>query len=54
MSEEELVKIAQNPLANLISLPFQNNINAGVGPNGRTPYILKFQPVIPFRNRGKR
>lgn len=48
LSEEELAKIAQNPLANLISLPFQNSVNTGVGPNNRTQYILKFQPVIPF------
>ncbi len=48
LSEEELAKIAQNPLANLISLPFQNSINTGIGPHDRTQNILKFQPVVPF------
>lgn len=48
LSEEELAKIAQNPLANLISLPFQNSINTGIGPNDRTQYLMKFQPVVPF------
>ena len=27
MSSEELAKLAQNPIANLISVPFQNNTN---------------------------
>lgn len=48
LSEEELAKIAQNPLANLISLPLQYSINTGVGPFDRTQQIFKFQPVIPF------
>jgi len=29
-----LAKEAQNPIANLISLPFQNNTNFGYGPEG--------------------
>jgi len=31
LSEEELAKIAQNPVANLISVPFQNNFDFGAG-----------------------
>jgi hypothetical protein len=30
-SNEALAKAAQNPVANLISVPFQNNINFNVG-----------------------
>lgn len=48
LSEEELAKIAQNPLANLMSLPIQNSFNTGIGPKDRTQYIMNFQPVIPF------
>jgi len=48
LSAEELAKIAQNPVANMISVPFQNNFNFGVGPNKVTQYILNFQPVIPI------
>lgn len=48
ISEEELAKIAQNPLANLISFPFQNNTNIDVGPFDRTQNITNFQPVIPL------
>jgi hypothetical protein len=46
-SVTELAKKAQNPIANLISLPFQNNTNFGVGPLDRTQNVLNIQPVIP-------
>ncbi len=45
-SLEELAKQLQNPLADLVSVPFQNNFNGG-GPNGSASYLLNFQPVIP-------
>ena len=48
LSEEELAKIAQNPVANLVSVPFQNNFNFGIGPNHATQWDLNFQPVIPI------
>ncbi len=46
--EEDLAKQAQNPIADLISLPFQNDINFNLGPHNRTQNILNIQPVIPF------
>jgi hypothetical protein len=45
---EELAKAAQNPVANLISLPFQNNTNFGYGPRDKTQNSLNLQPVWPF------
>lgn len=48
MTEDELAKIAQNPLANIISLPIQNNTNYNIGPFKRTQNITNIQPVIPF------
>jgi hypothetical protein len=42
----ELAKQLQNPLADLVSIPFQNNFNGG-GPYGSAAYNLNFQPVIP-------
>jgi hypothetical protein len=46
--EEELAKAAQNPVANMISLPFQNNTNFNYGPREKTQNILNIQPVWPF------
>ena len=48
MSAEELAKLAQNPVGNLISVPFQNNTNFNVGPLSGTQDILNIQPVIPI------
>jgi hypothetical protein len=48
MSAEELAKLAQNPIGNLISVPFQNNTNLNFGPERGTQNILNIQPVIPF------
>jgi hypothetical protein len=45
---EELAKESQNPIANLISVPFQNNFNFGIGPNDATQWDLNVQPVIPI------
>ncbi|MFO1361569.1 MAG: transporter [Burkholderiales bacterium] len=48
MSAEALAKLAQNPVANLISIPFQNNTNFNVGPRDGTQNVLNIQPVVPF------
>ncbi len=45
----DLAKAAQNPLASMISLPFQNNSNFDYGPEGGTQNILNIQPVWPFK-----
>lgn len=45
---EELAKKTQNPIADLISVPFQNNLNFGLGPHNRAQNILNIQPVVPF------
>jgi hypothetical protein len=43
-----LAKKLQNPIGNLYSFPFQNNINFNYGPHGGTQDILNVQPVIPI------
>ena len=43
----ELARAVQNPVADLISLPFQNNTNFSFGPRERTQNVLNIQPVIP-------
>ena len=45
---EALQKATQNPVANLISVPIQNNSNFNIGPYNRTQDVLNIQPVIPF------
>jgi len=44
-----LAKAAQNPIANMISVPFQYNINLDTGPLEETQHILNIQPVYPIR-----
>lgn len=44
----ELAKAAQNPIANMVSLPFQNNTSFGFGPTEETQNVLNIQPVYPI------
>ena len=48
LSNEDLAKLAQNPVGNLISVPFQNNTNFNVGPERGVQNILNIEPVVPF------
>ena len=48
-TEEELAKQLQNPVADLISLPFQFNYDGNIGANDDGERVtLNIQPVIPF------
>jgi hypothetical protein len=44
----ELAKKLSNPVADLISVPFQLNYNEGYGDGDGDQFSLNFQPVIPF------
>jgi hypothetical protein len=46
--EAELAKKLQNPIANLISVPVQNNWDFGIGSEDAMRYLVNIQPVIPF------
>jgi hypothetical protein len=46
---QELARAAQNPIASLISVPFQNNSNFSFGPEEGTQNVLNIQPVLPFK-----
>ena len=45
---EDLREAAQNPIADLISVPFQNNTNFDIGRSENTQNVLNFQPVYPL------
>ena len=44
----QLAKQLSNPIATLVSVPFQFNFENGVGPNEATRTVLNIQPVVPF------
>ncbi len=47
-SDENLLSSFQNPVGNLVSIPFQNNVNFPIGKFSRVQDVLNIQPVIPF------
>lgn len=47
-SHSDLTKAAQNPIADLISVPFQNNTSFKYGPQEKTQNIFNIQPVYPI------
>jgi hypothetical protein len=46
--DEDLAKKSQNPIADLVSLPFQSNTNFNSGPFNRAQEVLNIQPVVPL------
>ena len=50
--ETDLAKTSQNPVGNIISLPFENNYYTDVGPTEKTVNSMVLKPVIPV-NLGK-
>ena len=47
-SAADLAKKLANPVSSLISLPFQNNMDIGIGQFNGTRYTLNIQPVLPI------
>jgi hypothetical protein len=47
-SDADLAKKLSNPIASLISLPFQNNLDVGIGEFNGSRNTLNFQPVLPI------
>lgn len=45
---QALAKQTQNPVANLVTIPFQFNWNSGGGLGAQTQSILNIQPVLPL------
>lgn len=46
---DQLNTQTQNPIANLFSIPLENNITFGVGTNRAPLYILNVQPIYPIK-----
>ena len=49
MAEEldDWAAVAQNPMADIMKLPLQNNFNQGTGHKDQTEYILNLRPSMP-------
>jgi hypothetical protein len=45
----EIAKQAQNPIANLISVPLENDFNPHTGMDKEDSYVLEMKPVVPFK-----
>src|SRR5580698_8571982 len=45
----DLAQLVQNPIAKVISLPFQNNLTFGAGPDHDPQDVLNIQPVLPIQ-----
>jgi hypothetical protein len=50
--QAELAKQLQNPIADLLSVPLQNNWDFGIGPADAMKYTVNIQPVIPVSLTG--
>jgi hypothetical protein len=45
----DLAQLVQNPIAKVVSVPFQNNQTFGAGPDHDPQDVLNIQPVLPFQ-----
>lgn len=48
-NSQELADKLANPVASMISVPFQNNLDYGIGPYNGSKYTLNIQPVVPLK-----
>jgi len=46
---EDVAKAAQNPLANVISMPLQNNNDFGIGDYDKSSHVVNIQPILPVK-----
>jgi hypothetical protein len=53
-AQEDLAKQSQNPVGNIISVPFENNTSFGVGPEDAVVNTLNLKPVFPVTYQEER
>ena len=53
-AQEDLAKKSQNPVGDIISLPFENNTSFGVGPEDAVQNTLNIKPVFPVTYQEER
>jgi hypothetical protein len=46
---QDLAKQSQNPVADVVSVPFESNVLFGLGPSDSSAYVLNMKPVYPVR-----
>ncbi len=46
--DPDLSQLVQNPIAKVISLPFQENLAFGAGPNQDPQSVMDIEPVLPL------
>src|SRR5262249_48725775 len=46
--DAKVLTTSQNPVGDLISVPFQNNVNFPIGKFSRIQNVLNIQPVVPI------
>ncbi len=47
--ESDIAKQAQNPIANLISVPIENDFNPQTGYHKEDSYVMQWKPVVPIQ-----
>ena len=48
-ADQDLAKQSQNPVGNVINVPFENNGYFGIGPSDAAAYVLNVKPVYPVK-----
>jgi hypothetical protein len=46
---QDLAKQSQNPVADVVSVPFESNVLFGLGPSDSRAFVLNMKPVYPVR-----
>lgn len=48
LTDEEIIRLVDNPIADVYTIPFENNFGMGAGENRVFTDTFNFKPIIPF------